>query len=412
MHDLVLKRVFILAAVVFFVWLLYLLMPVVIPFLIAFLVAYLFSPLVDRMLSFGFPRWIAITSVFLIIIVGLVLVGWFIMPMIWAQLIYARDHIPEMIAWINGTFLPWLSDTFNLVEMELNTDEMTVVAMEYIQTNYSVDNLQDVALRLAQSGLNFIQVGGMLVLIPIITFYFLLDWDKMLKHMQRAIPRPFENSVVTIAKECNQVLGAFVKGQFLVMILLGIVYAVGLQLIGIEVGLIIGIVAGLASIIPYLGFAVGIIAAVVASLLQFGVDWMQLFLVLVVFMVGQAIEGYVLQPFLLGDKIGLSPVAVVFAVLAGAQLLGFAGMLIALPVAAVIVVLLRHLRDSYEQSVWYGAHQVGLSEQLNEMELLTPQEPQLGEQVGNRESKRQVEQRTETPNESAQSNVDDDDAKA
>ena len=241
MHDLVLKRVFILAAVVFFVWLLYLLMPVVIPFLIAFLVAYLFSPLVDRILSFGLPRWLAITSVFLIIIVGLVLVGWFIMPMIWAQLIYARDHIPEMIAWINGTFLPWLSDTFNLVEMELNTDEMTVVAMEYIQTNYSVDN------------------------------------------MQRAIPRPFENSVVTIAKECNQVLGAFVKGQFLVMILLGIVYAVGLQLIGIEVGLIIGIVAGLASIIPYLGFAVGIIAAVVASLLQFGVDWMQLFLVFVVF---------------------------------------------------------------------------------------------------------------------------------
>jgi len=305
-------------------------------------------------------------------------------------LIYARDHIPEMIAWINGTFLPWLSDTFNLVEMELNTDEMTAVAMEYIQTNYSVDNLQDVALRLAQSGLNFIQIGGMFVLIPIITFYFLLDWDKMLKHMQRAIPRPFESSVIGIAKECNQVLGAFVKGQFLVMILLGIVYAVGLQLIGIEVGLIIGIVAGLASIIPYLGFAVGIIAAVVASLLQFGVDWMQLFLVFVVFMIGQAIEGYVLQPFLLGDKIGLSPVAVVFAVLAGAQLLGFAGMLIALPVAAVIVVLLRHLRDSYEQSVWYGAQQIRLSEQFSDMELLSSQEHQLGEQLENHTSKQQA----------------------
>ena len=405
MHDLVLKRVFILAAVVFFVWLLYLLMPVVIPFLIAFLVAYLFSPLVDRILGFGFPRWIAITSVFLIIIVGLVLVGWFIMPMIWAQLIYARDHIPEMIAWINGTFLPWLSDTFNLVEMELNTDEMTVVAMEYIQTNYSVDNLQDVALRLAQSGLNFIQIGGMFILIPILTFYFLLDWDKMLKHMQRAIPRPFENSVVGIAKECNQVLGAFVKGQFLVMILLGIVYAVGLQLIGIEVGLIIGIVAGLASIIPYLGFAVGIIAAVVASLLQFGVDWMQLFLVIVVFMIGQAIEGYVLQPFLLGDKIGLSPVAVVFAVLAGAQLLGFAGMLIALPVAAVIVVLLRNLRDSYEQSVWYGAHQIRLSEQFSDMELLSSQEPQLGEQLKNHTSKQQAKSGVEN---NAESIVDSD----
>ena len=138
------------------------------------------------------------------------------------------------------------------------------------------------------------------------------------------------------------------------MILLGVVYATGLQLIGLEVGLIIGMIAGLASIIPYLGFAVGIVAAIIATFLQFGIDWMQLVLVLVVFMIGQAVEGYILQPFLLGDKIGLSPVAVVFAVLAGAQLAGFMGMLIALPVAAVIVVLLRHLRDYYEKSNLYG----------------------------------------------------------
>lgn len=374
MHDLMLKRIFILAGIVFFVWLLYLLLPVVIPFLIAFLVAYLFSPLVEKMMKYGLPRWLAITLVFVFIIVGLVLVGWYLVPMIWAQLMYARDHIPEMIHWINATFLPWVSDTFNVEPMEINTDEMSVVIMDYIQTNYSVDNLQDIAFRLAQSGLSFIQVGGVLVLVPIITFYFLLDWDRMLRHLQRSIPRPLEKSVVSIARECNQVLGAFVKGQFLVMILLGMVYAVGLQLIGLEVGLIIGLVAGLASIIPYLGFAVGIVAAVVATLLQFGVDWVQLLLVAVVFMIGQAIEGYVLQPFLLGDKIGLSPVAVVFAVLAGAQLLGFAGMLIALPVAAVIVVLLRHLRDSYEQSVLYGAERVGLSEEIDDIELILPEE--------------------------------------
>ena len=137
------------------------------------------------------------------------------------------------------------------------------------------------------------------------------------------------------------------------MVLLGVVYAVGLQLIGLEIGLIIGMVAGLCSIIPYLGFAVGIIAAVVATLFQFGIDWWQLVLVGIVFMVGQAVEGYILQPFLLGDKIGLSPVAVVFAVLAGAQLAGFLGMLIALPVAAVIVVLLRHAREFYEKSALY-----------------------------------------------------------
>ena len=242
--------------------------------------------------------------------------------------------------------------------MEIDTNHMSTIVMDYIQTNYSTDSLQAMALRIAQSGLNFIQIGGTVVLIPIIAFYFLLDWRRMLDSLRRLIPRPYEKTTLEIATECHSVLGAFVKGQFLVMILLGIVYAVGLQLIGLDVGLIIGMIAGLASIIPYLGFAVGIVAAVIATLLQFGVDWMQLALVLVVFMIGQGVEGYVLQPFLLGDKIGLSPVAVVFAVLAGAQLAGFLGMLIALPVAAVIVVLLRHARDSYEKSQLYGSRNV------------------------------------------------------
>ena len=176
----------------------------------------------------------------------------------------------------------------------------------------------------------------------------------MLDSLRRLIPRPYEKTTLNIVSECHSVLGAFVKGQFLVMVLLGVVYAVGLQLIGLEIGLIIGMIAGLCSIIPYLGFAVGIIAAVIATFFQFGIDWWQLVLVGIVFMVGQAVEGYILQPFLLGDKIGLSPVAVVFAVLAGAQLAGFLGMLIALPVAAVIVVLLRHIREYYEHTPFYG----------------------------------------------------------
>ena len=360
-QDPMLKRIFILAGIVFFIWLIYLLLPVVIPFLIAFLVAYLFSPLVHHIQKTGLPRWLAISIVFIMIIVVIVLFGWYVAPMIWAQLMYARDHIPEMIEWINEIFLPWVSSTFNVEQMEINTDEMSKVVMDYIQTNYSMDNIQTTALQLAQSGLNFIQIGGTMLLVPIIAFYFLLDWEKMLLNIRRGLPRQVEHSVVNIAQECHQVLGAFVKGQFLVMLLLGVIYAVGLQLIGIEVGLIIGMVAGLCSIIPYLGFMVGIIAAIVATFLQFGWDWWQLLLVGIVFMIGQAVEGYILQPFLLGDKIGLSPVAVVFAVLAGAQLMGFAGMLIALPVAAVIVVLLKHLRDSYEKSAWYGARPASIT---------------------------------------------------
>ncbi|MFD1436791.1 chloramphenicol efflux transporter CxpE [Acinetobacter terrae] len=362
MVDRTLRRIFILSGIALILWVLYLLKPVVLPFIAAFLVAYLFSPLVDKLHKIGLPRWLSISIVFVGIGVVLTLAMWYLVPLVWQQLMYARDSIPAGIHWLNYTFLPWVSQTFSVDPMEIDTQQMSTVVMEYIQTNYSADSIQAMLLKVAQSGLNFIQIGGTVVLIPIIAFYFLLDWDRMLDSFRRLIPRPYEKSTLHIVNECHSVLGAFVKGQFLVMFLLGTVYAVGLQVIGLEVGLIIGMVAGLASIIPYLGFAVGIIAAVIATLFQFGIDWMQLVLVGVVFMIGQAIEGYVLQPFLLGDKIGLSPVAVVFAVLAGAQLAGFLGMLIALPVAAIIVVLLRHARDCYEKSRIYGQSGVIIQE--------------------------------------------------
>lgn len=353
MGDRTLRRIFILAGIALIIWVLYLLKPVVVPFIGAFLIAYLFSPLVDKLHNIGLPRWLSISLVFIGIGVAIFLSMWFLVPLVWEQLMYAKNNIPSNIHWVNYTFLPWLSETFNLVPMEIDTEQMSAAIMEYIQTNYSADSIQAMLLKVAQSGLNFIQIGGTIVLIPIIAFYFLLDWERMLENMRRLIPRKYEKSTLTIVGECHEVLGAFVKGQFLVMFLLGVVYAVGLQLVGIEVGIIIGMIAGLASIIPYLGFAVGIISAIVACLFQFGLDWVHLALVLVVFMVGQAIEGYILQPFLLGDKIGLSPVAVVFAVLAGAQLAGLLGMLIALPVAAIIVVLLRHARENYEKSNLY-----------------------------------------------------------
>ena len=352
MHDRTLKRIFLLAGLALVLWVLYLLKPVVLPFVGAFFMAYLFSPLVEKLAKF-LPRWLAIAIVFLGILLVFIWAIWFVVPLVWKQLVYARDSIPAGIHWINYKFLPWVSSTFNVERMQIDTDQLSKVVMDYVQTNYSVDSIQTMLLKVLQSGWSFIQVGGTLVLLPIIAFYFLLDWNRMLLSMKDLIPRQYEKSTMTIVHECHSVLGAFVKGQFLVMVLLGIVYAVGLQLIGIEVGLIIGMVAGLASIIPYLGFAVGIIAAIIASLFQFGLDWTHLLLVGVVFMIGQAIEGYVLQPFLLGDKIGLSPVAVVFAVLAGAQLGGFLGMLIALPVAAVIVVLLKHVRECYQTSQLY-----------------------------------------------------------
>ena len=371
MVDRTLRRIFILVGIALLLWILYLLKPVLIPFASAFIIAYLFNPLVNKIHRIGLPRWVAISIVFIGIGVVITWAIWYLVPLVWQQLMYAKSSIPASIHWINSTFLPWSSRTFDLVPMELDVDHISAAVMDYIQTNYSTDSIQSVVIKLAQSGLNFIQVGGTVILIPIIAFYFLLEWDRMLESMRRLIPRAYEKSTLKIVGECHQVLGAFVKGQFLVMFLLGVIYAVGLQSVGLSVGIIIGMVAGLCSIIPYLGFAVGIISAIIAAFFQFGLDWTHLILVLIVFGIGQIVEGYILQPFLLGDKIGLSPVAVVFAVLAGAQLGGIVGMLIALPVAAVIVVLLRHLRDFYEQSEVYRKPPVVVTEHVNSISIET-----------------------------------------
>ena len=159
---------------------------------------------------------------------------------------------------------------------------------------------------------------------------------------------------MALMRECHEVIGAFLRGQLLVMLALAVVYSAGLMLIGVELGLLIGVLAGLASIVPYMGFVVGIGAAVIAVLFQSGLELYPLLGVAAVFTVGQMLEGMLLTPLLVGDRIGLHPVAVIFAVLAGGQLFGFTGVLLALPVAAVIMVLLRHVHDLYKLSDLYA----------------------------------------------------------
>lgn len=358
-----------LAAVV--CWVLFLLQPVILPFVTAAIFAYILNPLVEFFCKLKMPRWLAISKVFIGLTLLLIWACWYLVPILWKQAVFIRDNIPVAIKWINNVVLPWVSTTFNVERMRLDVDQITPVVMSYIQTNYNYDSIQTFALQLAKSGLNFLQVGGLLILIPIITFYFLLDWHKMLARLQQLIPIRYKDKTLLVAQECDMVLRAFIKGQFLVMFLLGTIYGTGLQLIGLEVGIMIGMIAGFASIIPYAGFAVGIIAALFATLFQFGFDWLQILFVFLVFLAGQLCEGYILQPFLLGDKIGLSPVAVVFSVLAGAQLGGFVGMLIALPVAAILVVLLHHLKEYYQQSTWFTRPM----RNINTTALLIEQEP-------------------------------------
>lgn len=348
------QRIFILLSVAVLLYIIGLLRPVLAPFVAAFILAYLLNPLVDKIHTrFHLRRWLAITLIYAVtsIVIGVLL--WIVVPLIWDQIVYTKNRIPDVARWINRDMRSWIIENTGFRMERFDFSQVTTQVTDYLQQRYSSTDVQQMLSRLTSSGMSIINVLGLAVLVPIVAFYFLMDWKDMLFHIKNLIPRRYVPRVIQIARECDEVLGAFVRGQLLVMVLLGIVYAGGLQLIGISVGILIGMVAGLASIIPYLGFATGLIAAIIACLFQYGGDWKMLALVGLVFMVGQIIEGYVLQPLLLGDRIGLSPVAVIFAVLAGAQLMGFTGMLLALPVAALLVVFFRHGHEMYSQSRFY-----------------------------------------------------------
>ncbi|WP_230655882.1 AI-2E family transporter [Psychrobacter sp. I-STPA10] len=349
------RRLFIVTAILISLYLLYLLTPVIIPFLSAFILAYLFNPIVKR-LSRYMRRWIAIILVYLSIILGVAVLLWWLVPTIWMQLQAAWDYIPQALSWYNDVVRKWVvSHSHNRFDLPpLESRMLSESLVDYLSVNYKVIDAQSMISKLLNSGMAVINNTGMLVLVPILTFYFLFNWDKRLQQWRMALPRQYAPKIIEIAHDCDKALMAFVKGQLLVMILLGIVYAVQLQLIGLELGLIIGMVAGIASFVPYLGFGIGFIAAIIAGLFQFGTDWVHLSLIVGAFLVGQAVEGYILQPLLLGDKIGLSPLWVIFSVLAGAALLGFVGMLIALPVSAIINVLFQHAYAAYRKSELYA----------------------------------------------------------
>jgi predicted PurR-regulated permease PerM len=206
---------------------------------------------------------------------------------------------------------------------------------------------------LSRSGFALLGWVANIVLIPVLTFFFLRDWDVFIERAASLVPRDHLRVVSQLAAESSDMLGGFLRGQFTVMLILGAMYGIGLWAIGLDLGLLIGIVAGLLTFVPYLGPTSGLVFGVLAALVQHG-DWKHVAGVLAVFGVGQVIESYWLTPKLVGDRIGLHPVAVIFAVLAGGQLFGFLGMLLALPVAAVANVLLRYAHARYTHSRLYA----------------------------------------------------------
>ncbi|NMY38913.1 MULTISPECIES: AI-2E family transporter [Pseudomonas] len=329
----------------------YFLHPILTPFLVAIVLAYMFDPVVDRLEKFGFSRtWGVVTvfALFTVIVTGLVLI---LVPLLAKQLMKLYQLAPQVLDWLQHTAVPWAQSKFGLSDGFWKFDKIKAAITEHM--GQASDIVGVVLSQATASSLALIGFLANLVLIPVVAFYLLRDWDIMLAKIRGLLPRDREEQIVSLAKECHDVLGAFVRGQLLVMLALGVIYSAGLMLVGLELGLLIGLMAGIAAIVPYMGFIIGIGAALTAGLFQFGGDLYPMLGIVAVFMVGQALEGTVLTPLLVGDKIGMHPVAVIFAILAGGELFGFTGVLLALPVAAVIMVLVRHVQDMYKESQVY-----------------------------------------------------------
>lgn len=349
-----------LAALVLVGWLIHQLQPVLMPFLVGILLAYLGDPLVDRLEARGLTRTWGVVAVFSVFTLLLLLMLLVLVPLLGRQLLRLYELLPQLIDWLQQVALPWLQLQLGVSADLWQLERLKALLGEHL--GQATDIAGMLLTQVTSSSLALLAWIGNLVLIPVVSFYLLRDWDLMLAHLRNLLPRRREGLVVVLVGECHEVLGAFLRGQLLVMLALALVYAVGLMVVGLELGLLIGLLAGLASIVPYMGFVVGIVAALVAALFQFGLDWLPLLGVLLVFTVGQLLEGMWLTPKLVGDRIGLHPVAVIFAILAGGQLFGFTGVLLALPVAAVVMVLLRHVHDFYKLSALYGESDGGSQE--------------------------------------------------
>ena len=330
--------------------LLYLLTPVLTPFLLAALLAYLGDPLIDRLEARKLSRSWAVTLVFGAIIVGLLVLLLLLIPISTHQFKGLMQRLPTYIDWFQTSVLPWLHDVLGIDPKLFELDQLRNRLLEYAREIGDLAGGLLESLR-ASSTVVFTWIAN-LVLVPVVTFYLLRDWDLLVARVRELLPRRIEPTVSKLMRESDEVIGAFLRGQFIVMAALSILYSVGLAMIGLEFSLLVGMLAGLVSFVPYLGLIVGILAASIAALLQFH-SLLSLIPVLIVFGAGQLISDFFLTPKLVGDRIGLHPVAVLFAVLAGGHLFGFFGILLALPVAAVIVVLLRHAHDEYLKSGLY-----------------------------------------------------------
>ena len=329
--------------------LLYVLSPILTPFLLAGIVAYICNPVADRITGWGVPRILAVTLVMLALTVltaGLILI---ILPLLYEETALLAKRAPEALTLANEKLAPWLREHFG-IRLRFDPDSLRKLATG------NWDAIQPILERVYNS----LKIGGMalvgialnLVLAPVVMFYLLLDWHGVMRRASELIPRPWHARLIGMARDIDLMLSQYLRGQILVILLLGTYISVALWLADIPSALSIGVVTGLLIVVPYLGYGLGLLMALLVATLQFA-GWGPIIAVLIIYAIGQLLESFLLTPFLVGERIGLNPLVVIFALMAFGEIFGFFGILVALPASAMLLVGLREVRTLYLVSRFY-----------------------------------------------------------
>ena len=336
------------------VWLLIQLSPVLTPFLLAGLLAYMLNPGVEYLCRKRWPRWLSAAVMLVLLLLTMVLLALILIPILQKEIGLAVERIPALVEWFNRTLAPKLAQWFGW-NIQWNPE-----AIKQLIANHWQENRENIVGQLFATGFATVRGGGsavltlfgILFLVPVVLFYLLLDWKPILQRFEALIPRRWHKKTMTMLREIDLLLAQYLRGQLLVMLVLALYYAVALKIAGIGIGIPVGLLTGLLIFIPYLGYALGLALALLAALLELNGGY-GLLAVAVIYGVGQVLESLLLTPRLVGERIGLSPLAVLLALLAFGQLFGFFGVLLALPASAVLLVGLRHLRTAYLVSDFY-----------------------------------------------------------
>lgn len=340
------------AAAAVFLLLLWLLNDILLPFVVGMVVAYFLDPVVARLQQARMSRAMATTLVTIVAVLFSVGVVMAILPPLFGQIQKLIVSAPEYIVKAMSRIQPLIGPLSDRLGLEpLSVQDLQAAATQWVGKGLAFAG--GVAGALAQRGVAIINLLGLLFITPVVTFYLLRDWEKVVAAIDSALPLDHADTIRKLTRESNAAIAGYVRGQVLVCLALGSFYGIGLTLVGLQFGLVIGLIAGAISFIPFVGTFVGAVMALGMALAQFPPEWIGVAKVAGVFLVGQTLEGNFLSPKLVGDRVGLHPVWIMFALLAGGSLFGFTGVLIAVPVAAVLGVIARHFLARYRESALY-----------------------------------------------------------